>query len=96
MDEKMLEETHHGRERAGDKTSERTHDRVKTSFVMGSMVGNRNSDGSFDRSKLGNRLRRYDQRKISSQKKSQIKGITAVKMLRHIQIHLSNKDSKIN
>ena len=81
LDDEMLEETSHGREKAGDRTSERTHERQKVSYVLGAKVGNRMVDGSFDRSKLGNKLRRYDQRSISTVQKTQIKGISACKML---------------
>ena len=81
LDEDMLEDTHHGREKAGDKTSDRTHERIKTGYLLGAKVGNRMLDGSFDRSKMGHRLRRYDQRTVTNAQKTQIRGITAVKML---------------
>ena len=82
LDDEMLEETSHGKEKAGDFESARTHEISRPSYTMGSVVGTRNIDGSLDRSKLGRKLRNWDKRtKISSNQKNQLKGIVAIKML---------------
>ena len=80
--DEMLEESHHGKETAGDLNSARTHDTVKESYTLGSVVGTRNIDGSFDRSRTGRRLRMYDKRnKQSAAERNELRGILAVRML---------------
>ena len=80
--DEMLEESHHGKERAGDFDAKRTHEATKSSYTLGSMVGNKLSDGSLDRSRLGRRLRHWDRRtQISDKQKNELRGIVAVKML---------------
>ena len=80
--DEMLEESSHGRTRSGDYLAERTHEANKVSYTLGSVIGTRNVDGSFDRSRMGRRLRHWDKRtKISSEQKNELRGITAVKML---------------
>ena len=82
LQDEMLEEKNHGKTRAGDFDADRTHEVTKQSYSLGSMIGTRNVDGSFDRSKLGRRLRHWDKRtKLSDEKKNQLRGITTVKML---------------
>ena len=48
LQDEMLEESHHGRERGGDITSTQTHERNKESYTLGSVIGDRNVD--FDQS----------------------------------------------
>jgi len=79
--EDILEETTSGREKAGDPLSQRVYEPNKQSFLLGSQVGTRNYDGSFDRSKLGRKLRNYDKRSIPSNVRSQQKGIVVCRML---------------
>jgi transcription initiation factor TFIIB len=82
LDEEMMEEKSSGRERPGDILSDRTHEMVKESYNLGSQVGNRLVDGSYDRSRLGRRLRLYDKRvKITPEQKNEIRGIMACRML---------------
>lgn len=82
LDDEMMEETHHGKERGGDFDSKRTHEASKASYALGSIVGTRSVDGSLDRTKLGRKLRHWDKRtQITEVKKVELRGIVAVKML---------------
>ena len=82
LQDEMLEETHHGKERGGDFNSQRTHEATKQSYTLGSVVGHRNIDGSMDRSRLGKKLRHWDKRtQVSDVQKNELRGIVAVKML---------------
>ena len=82
LDDEMLEDKTHGREKGGDPASDRTHDSIKESYILGSVVGVRNVDGSFDRSRVGRRLRMYDKRnKMTSKQKNELRGILACQML---------------
>ena len=79
--EDILEETTSGREKANDPTSQRVYDVNKEGYLLGSQVGTRNIDGTFDRSRLGRRLRGYEKRSVPSLLRSRQKGIMVCKML---------------
>tara|TARA_R110002020_G_scaffold324397_2_gene540087 strand:+ start:15 stop:995 length:981 start_codon:yes stop_codon:yes gene_type:complete len=79
--EDLVEDTSSGREKGGDVHSARIYEPTKQGYLLGSQVGTTNFDGSFDRSKLGRRLRTYDKRSTPNHLRSQQKGIMACKML---------------
>ena len=79
--EDLVEETSSGREKPGDPQSIRVYESNKEGYLLGSQVGTRNYDGTYDRSKLGRKLRTYDKRAVPSHLRSQQKGIMTCKML---------------
>lgn len=82
LDDDMLEEKSHGKVRGGEPIGDRTHEPQKESYTLGSIVGHRLSDGSFDRSRAGRRLRMYDKRtKLTGEQKNELRGIQACRML---------------
>tara|TARA_R100000315_G_scaffold5392_1_gene1844 strand:+ start:1981 stop:2961 length:981 start_codon:yes stop_codon:yes gene_type:complete len=58
LQDEMLEATSSGKERPNDPNSPRTHNPTQEGFVLGSVVGMTNLDGSRDNSKIGRILRR--------------------------------------
>jgi len=79
--EDLLEETSAGREKAGDPLSARVYEPNKQGYLLGSQVGSKNIDGTFDRSKLGRKLRTYDKRSTPNHLRSRQKGVMSCRML---------------
>jgi transcription initiation factor TFIIB len=81
VEEDMLEDTMSPKEKPGDPYSERIREVAKEAFPLGSFVGSFKSDGSFDRSKIGYKLRRLQNRSLPSHVRSLHKGIAQARML---------------
>ena len=82
VEEEIAESTSSGREKASDPSSPMTHTANKEGYILGSVVGIRNADGSLDRSPVGRTLRKWQKRAaMTSREKNQVKGIVLVNML---------------
>ena len=82
IEEELIEKTSSGREKSGDPDSPMTHSANKEGYILGSMVGIRNADGTLDRSRVGHTLRKWQKRSaMTGKEKNQIKGIILVNML---------------
>ena len=80
--DELMEERSSVRENPGDPTSPMAREKNREGFALGSHVGNRNLDGSLDRSRQGQILRRTSMRMTrTSQEKNQMKGIVMCNML---------------
>ena len=81
LDEKKIEQTSSGKEKSGDPTSQRIYEPNDPAWVLGSQVGNRNIDGSIDRTKIGRALRKENKRQLPCHVRNEQKGVVQVKML---------------
>ena len=77
----LIEETTAGKTKDANRDQQRDYEPNDPSFQLGSQIGVKNSDGSFDNTKKGRSLRRQNQRQLPTHKRSQQKGIIACKML---------------
>ena len=82
LDDEMMEVSSAGKEKTGDPLSPMTHSANREGFILGSLVGERNVDGSIDRSKIGRILRKTNSRnRKTSYERNLTKGIVLVGML---------------
>jgi transcription initiation factor TFIIB len=82
LEDEMLEATSSGKEKGGDPNSARTHSAEREGFTLGSYVGERNIDGSIDKSKIGRILRKTNHRNHrTSHERNLAKGLVVCNML---------------
>ena len=82
LQDEMLDATSAGKEKPNDPNSPRTHNPTQEGFVLGSVVGMTNLDGSRDTSKIGRILRKTNQRNHkTAHERNLSKGLVLCNML---------------